>query len=206
MDAEQHDDTTGAIQALLNSAEHRGEMLQQRIVVPKDMLIPSKFTIILEVENFMGGFSSAVVSVEVVDDKFTPIVQLLGLQSFQIFPNEAISISTVASLPTCAGAAVSLQYKWEIYSNGILTELYSTSVNPFQLNLNEYSFTPGAVVVLTFVADSYFNNAKMRTSVVSANVFVKTAGLSATITGSLFFIFLALLSKYLICNPNYLRC
>lgn len=109
-------------------------------VVPKNLLSAGTISFTLSLENFFSRTSVVTQVVTVTREKGLPRVTIAGPSVLSIYRWQKLSLSAIASLPSCASQDSALQYQWKVYNDiQYVANLQSASLDPRSFWLAAYS-------------------------------------------------------------------
>lgn len=152
-------------------------------VIPNALLAVGTLRITLRLQNYMGVYSQASVSTDILASAAVPAVSISGPRMVVLFRAQPVSLTAVASLPSCAGvsSSVGLTYTWMMYSGTTyVTTIPSLAIDPRNFKLDGYSLTAQSVytvqVVVTSSASTSQSSANVKLQIISGGVVARFAG------------------------------
>ena len=113
------------------------------ITPPRYLFQSGQYNFSLTLENFFLESSTSSVLVTVTGDPYTPLLNLLGQNSYVVYASVPLSLQVQGQGPSCSGAAPLLSYSWAVYSGTLLKpSLVSQSADPRTFFLPAYSLVP----------------------------------------------------------------
>lgn len=87
------------------------------ITLPRNLFSSGEYNFSLTLENFFLQSSSASVSITVNGNPGTPLLSLLGQNSYLINPSTPLLLQVQGQISSCNGSSLPLVYSWKVYLN-----------------------------------------------------------------------------------------
>lgn len=165
--------------------------------IPRNYFSQGDYDAYLTLTNFLGATTqSSVVSFTIAGNPNIPSVSIVGSGSMSLFtPTQSISITAAASFSSCATAAKSLGYSWDLLdssgfsvfdNDGRRLASTTSSVDPKILTLTPHSLLPGYTYYAQVTVTSYSaasGGIALGTSSAISGFFVQHGKVVAVVTG-----------------------
>ena len=165
--------------------------VNQPILLLRQWLAQTTYTITLSLTNFLGMTSVKTVIVVVGSDANLPHLSIQGPTYLNVQRSQILTIKSSAQFSACTStrAISSLQYSWSVQlstSSSPDPTLYSTSNDPTKLLLPAYALQVGQTYVMTVTVVTLMvqDSSVPSSASASVTVFVAKGVVSAVITGN----------------------
>ena len=159
------------------------------VVVPKYLLLITKYSITATLTNFLNQSASWTASVTISGDINLPVVSISGLSTVNTKANTALTLVGTATLTTCSQSSY-LKYYWTMQDPSNPTSTFlSSSINPTRFTINPYTLTAGSTYGVTLRVD--VTNGTVGSVVLSSattaptSIFVLSGNVVAVVKGGL---------------------
>ena len=154
------------------------------VIVPRNLLIRTTYSVGVTLTNFLGDSSSSTSIVSVSSDPNLPVAHILGSLSKVIKASDILDLQGSAVLSKC-GVVSSVKYSWALTnSSGSNIVLKSTSVDPRKYVAPAYSFNAGSSYKATLTVTSLHSNGLLLSfGYAVANIYVKHGNIIAVVKG-----------------------
>lgn len=175
------DTNTSHITNFLNCASPTScYQLNPPTAIPQGYLhVGFSYTFEVTVCNFLSVCGSGTLSTTVTD-KSPPVVSIVGGGSRTVLAQSPLVVVSKASVATCGGPVVTLEYTWSTTCSHGPCSLTSDSRDPSRFSVPSYSLTPGATYTVTVQVKS---PASGLTTSATLNVATASSTLVASIAG-----------------------
>ncbi len=128
--------------AIANSLRNVGDILYP-ITLSRELFLSGQYNFSLTLENIFLQSSTSSVLVTVNGDPNTPLLSLLGQNSYMVNPSHSLYFQVQGLIPSCVGTTLPLSYTWKVYLSSVfIASLASQSNDPRTFYLPAYSLAP----------------------------------------------------------------
>ena len=172
---------TGALKTFLKS---NFDPSLNYVIVPRNLLIRTTYSIGVTMTNFLGDSASSTSIVAVSGDPNLPVVSILGSLSRVIKASDILNLQGSAIQSNC-GLVSSLKYTWALTnSSGVLIDIKSTSADSRKYVAAAYSLNAGSSYKATLTVTTISSNGILLSSGYAvANIYVKHGNIKAAVKG-----------------------
>ena len=113
------------------------------VLIPKNLLLSTKYSITATLTNFLNASASGTSSVTILGDINLPVASILGLSTVNTKANIPLTLVGNAALSPCSQSNV-LKFTWTMQDpTNPLNAFSSSSVNPTRFQIDPYTMTAG---------------------------------------------------------------
>ena len=158
-------------------------------LIPKSLLLITKYSITATLVNFLNGSASGTSSVTISGDINLPIASILGPSIVNTKANAILALVGNAALSPCSQSNV-LKYTWTMQVLEDPTKTFaSTSINPTKFQINSYTLTAGStygvILRVDVMKDAVSNVVLSSATTAPTSVFVLFGNVIAAVKGGL---------------------
>ena len=158
-------------------------------LVPKLLLLNTKYSITAKLTNFLNGSASGTSTVTVSGDINLPVVSIQGPSLINTKANTMLSLIGTAALTPCSQSNI-LKYTWTMKDPTSPTKTFtSTSIDPTKFQIGAYKLTAGLTYGVTLrvdvMKDSISNVVLSNATTAPTSVFVLSGDVIAGVRGGL---------------------
>ena len=159
------------------------------VLIPKLLLLNTKYSFTATLVNFLNGSSSDTSSVTVSGDINLPIASILGPSIVSTKANTVLSLVGTAALTPCSQSNI-LKYYWTMLDPTNPTKTFSSSsIDPAKFQINAYKLTAGLTYAVTLrvdvMKDTVSNIVLSSATTVPTSIYILSGNVIAAVRGGL---------------------